>query len=94
MKKKLAIILPYKEIFSQNFAGAASIWVKDYNDLSKLSKDTIIYGNLENNIKPITKNFKNIILKKSVFSKNKIYINSFYNDYLKFKFEIILFYFT
>jgi len=89
MKKKLAIILPYKEIFSQNFAGAASIWVKDYNDLSKLSKDTIIYGNLEKNITPITKNFKNIKIKESLFSKNKVYINSFYNHYIKFKFKII-----
>ena len=32
MKKKIAIVLPYKEIFSKNYAGAASIWVKDYND--------------------------------------------------------------
>ena len=36
MKKKIAIILPYKEIFSQNYAGAASIWLKDYDALSKL----------------------------------------------------------
>ena len=27
---KIAIILPYKEIYSENFSGAASIWVKDY----------------------------------------------------------------
>ena len=42
MKKKIAIILPYKEIYSDNFAGAASIWVRDYNFLSSLSKETII----------------------------------------------------
>jgi glycosyltransferase involved in cell wall biosynthesis len=89
MKKTIAIVLPYKEIFSQNFAGAASIWVKDYDDLSKLSKETIVYGNLEGNLKPITKNFKNIKLDKRVFSKNKIYINSFYNHCIKFKFKII-----
>lgn len=89
MKKTIAIVLPYKEIFSQNFAGAASIWVKDYDDLSKLSKETIIYGNLEDNLKPITKNFKNIKLKKSIFSKNKIYISSFYNYCIKLKFKII-----
>ena len=27
---KIAVILPYKEIYSENFSGAASIWVKDY----------------------------------------------------------------
>ena len=89
MKKKIAIVLPYKEIFSKNYAGAASIWVKDYNDLSKLSEETLIYGNLNKKLKPITKNFKNINLKPSVFSKNKIYINSFYKDYLKNNFDII-----
>ena len=89
MKKKIAIVLPYKEIFSKNHAGAASIWVKDYNDLSKLSGETLIYGNLNKKFKPITKNFKNINLKSSVFSKNKIYINFFYKDYLKNNFDII-----
>ena len=89
MKKKIAIVLPYKEIFSKNYAGAASIWVKDYNDLSKLSGETLIYGNLSKKLKPITKNFKNINLKPSFFSKNKIYINSFYKDYLKNNFDII-----
>ena len=91
MNKKIAIVLPYKEIFlSKNYAGAASIWVKDYNDLSKLSGETLIYGNLNKKLKPITKKFfKNIDLKPSVFSKNKIYINSFYIDYLKNNFDII-----
>ena len=42
MKKKIAIILPYKEIYSENHAGAASIWVKDYNLSSKLSNKLLI----------------------------------------------------
>ena len=74
MNKNIAIILPYKEIFSHDYAGAASIWVKDYNALSKLSSKTIIYGNIDNKLKPISKNFKNISLKKNFFSKNKEYI--------------------
>ena len=41
MKKKIAIILPYKEIYSENFAGAASIWVKDYINLSKLQSTEV-----------------------------------------------------
>ena len=89
MKKKIAIVLPFKEIYSENHAGAASIWVKDYNDHSKLSNNTVIYGNLDKNLKPITNNFKNLNLKRSVFSKNKLYIESFYNDYIKYNFKII-----
>ena len=89
MKKKIAIILPYKEIYSNNNAGAASIWLKDYNDLSSLSKETIIYGNLNKNTKPITNNFKNINISTTTFSKTKAYINFFYKDYLKHKYEII-----
>ena len=89
MKKKIAIILPYKEIYSENFAGAASIWLKDYDCLSKLSNQTLIYGNLDKKLKPLTKNFKNISIVKTSFSKTKQYINYFYKDYLKNNFEVI-----
>ena len=89
MKKKIAIILPYKEIYSENHAGAASIWVKDYSILSSLSSQTIIYGNLENKLKPFSKNFKNINISQTSFSKTKQYINFFYKDYLKKDFDII-----
>ncbi len=89
MKTKIAIILPYKEIYSSELAGAASIWVKDYNKKSSLKKQTIIYGNLPNKLKPISKNFYNIKLKRSIFSKNKEYIEEFYKEYLKKKFDII-----
>ncbi len=89
MNKKVAIILPYKEIYSENHAGAASIWVKDYDNLSRLSKLTKIFGNLEKKIKPLTKNFKNININKTTFSKTKQYINFFYKDFLKNDYEII-----
>ena len=89
MKTKIAIILPYKEIYSSELAGAASILVKDYNKKSSLKKQTIIYGNLPNKLKPISKNFYNIKLKRSIFSKNKEYIEEFYKEYLKKKFDII-----
>ena len=89
MKKKIAIILPYKEIYSENYAGAASIWLKDYNDISKLSDQTLIYGNLNKNLKPITKNFQNINITTNTFSKTKEYINFFYKEFIKLKFEII-----
>ena len=73
MKKKIksiAILLPYKEIYSKNFSGAASIWVKDYLGKSLLTKKTLVYGYLENRLKPLTSNFKNLFFKKTIFSKS------------------------
>ena len=89
MKKEIAIILPYKEIYSNNYAGAASIWIKDYNKLSSLSNKTLIYGNLDKGKKPLTRNFKNLKITKTAFSKTKKYISLFYKDYQKYKFKLI-----
>ena len=66
MKKNIAILLPYKEKYNLNKAGAASIWVKDYLSISKLNNQTLVFGNLEKQDKPLTKNFVNIdITRKS-----------------------------
>ena len=46
MSKDIAILLPYKEKYTNKDAGAASIWVKDYLRISKLTDKTTIYGNL------------------------------------------------
>ncbi len=89
MKKEIAIILPYKEIYSNNHAGAASIWIKDYDKLSSLSNKTVIYGNLDKGKKPLTKNFKNLTITKTTFSKTKKYISLFYKYYFKYKFKLI-----
>ena len=89
MIKDIAILLPYKETYTNESAGAASIWLKDYMNRSLLSNRTLIYGNIDKNEKPLTKHFKNISLSKSFFSKTKTYMNSFYKDYKKFNFEII-----
>ena len=86
---KIAIILPYKEIYSENFSGAASIWVKDYFKKSILSNSTYIYGSLDKGLKPITKNFTNLNISDYSFSKTKNYIKKFYIDHLKKDFDII-----
>ena len=65
MSKEIAILLPYKEKYTNKEAGAASIWVKDYLRVSKLSNKTTIYGNLSKKEKPITNNFRNISINKS-----------------------------
>ena len=84
-KYSIAILLPYKEIYSTNFSGAASIWVKDYLRKSLLTKKTVVYGYLEEKLKPLTKNFKNLFFKKTIFSKSKSYAQNFLNDCKKNK---------
>ena len=42
MTKKIAILLPYKEKYTNKDAGAASIWVKDYLKVSSLKDDTVV----------------------------------------------------
>ena len=89
MTNKIAIILPYKEIYNKNHAGAASIWVKDYLSLSNLKNKTEVYGSLDKSLVPFTKNFTNIDIGKTIFSKTQKYINFFYNEYLNKKYKII-----
>jgi len=89
IKKEIAILLPYKENYTINHAGAASIWIKDYLSLSKLKNKTMIYGNLKKKLKPLTANFSNIDLKGRFISKNLRYTEILYNDYIKKKYLII-----
>ena len=89
MKKNIAILLPYKEKYNLNKAGAASIWVKDYLSISKLNNQTLVFGNLEKKDKPLTKNFININLDKTYIRKNIQYTKHLYNYHLKNPFKII-----
>ena len=57
MKKEIAILLPYKEKYTSKDAAAASIWVKDYLKESRLNKQTVVFGNLQKNQEPLSKNF-------------------------------------
>ena len=89
MKKNIAILLPYKEKYNLDKAGAASIWVKDYLSISKLKRQTLIFGNLDKKDKPLTKNFVNIDLTKAYIRKNIQYTKHLYDYHLKNKFNII-----
>ena len=89
LKYKIAILLPYKEIYSANFSGAASIWVKDYLRKSTLAKSTMVYGYLKGNLEPLTKNFKNLLIKNTIFSKSKKYAENFLSECKKSNFDII-----
>ena len=89
MTKEIAILLPYKEKYSEDQAGAASIWVKDYLKLSKLRDKTLVYGNLNPKFSPITNNFKNINLNNLLIKKNLQYTKKFYEYCVKKKHKII-----
>ena len=88
-KNSIAILLPYKENYSNNYAGAASIWVKDYLIHSKLSNQTTVYGNLKKGLAPLTKNFQNLNIDSAFINKNLKYTSNFYNHYLKKNFNVV-----
>ena len=86
---RIAILLPYKENYTKDLAGAASIWVKSYKKLSKFKKKIYVFGNLNKSRLPLTKNFINIDIKTKLFSKTREYVNNFYNYIFNKKFNII-----
>ena len=75
MRKKIFIILPYKESLDPNSAGAVSIYVKDTTKYSKYKKDIKIIS---------SENFE-----KAKIFKNKNYIKNFCNKYKNTKIDII-----
>ena len=89
MKKKIAILLPYKEKYTLKDAAAASIWVKDYLGKSNLKNQTLVFGNLNKKNKPITNNYFNLDISNINFKKNYFYTRKFLNIYNNFKFDII-----
>ncbi len=74
---KISILLPYKENYSPNLAGAVSLFVNDINQHSDFKNTTYIYGNTTSE-KKLSKNYINIKLNKKILrSTSKIYIESF-----------------
>ena len=74
---KISILLPYKENFSPNYAGAVSLFINDTLKISKYKNKTTVFGNTE--FKNIFKlKYKNISLDKKLFqSQNKRYVEEF-----------------
>ena len=79
IKKKIAILLPYKDNFTNSNAGSASIWVKDFNKKSLYKDQITIFGNtifLEDLIDK--KRYRNLYMHKKTFgSKNIVYVKEF-----------------
>ena len=64
---KISILLPYKENFAPNYAGAVSLFVNDITKQSVFKNSTFIFGNT-NSKKKLSKNYINLDLKKKDFS--------------------------
>ena len=75
---KISTLLPYKENFSSEYAGAVSIFINGVNSKSKFKNDITVYGNTQykNNL---SSNYSNLSLKnKSLFvSSSNLYVDNF-----------------
>jgi len=89
MKKNIAILLPYKERYTLKESAAASIWVKDYLKESDYANQTLVFGNLTKNKKPLSKNFINLDIKNIKFKKNYFYTKKFFDKCNDFNFKVI-----
>ena len=77
---RISVLLPYKENFSEDYAGAVSLFVKDTVVNSKYFKSTYIFGNT-NFKKKFLKQYVNINLKKKLLqSMSKIYVDNFLKE--------------
>ena len=74
---KISILLPYKENFSINKAGAVSLYVRDITSQSKFKKNIKIYGETKDKEK-LLNGFVHLDIKKKFYlSKTNAYINEF-----------------
>jgi len=74
---KISILLPYKENFTHDFAGAVSLFVSQISKISKFKSNTFIYGSTKSK-KYLTNNYRNITFKKNIFqSSSKVYVSNF-----------------
>ena len=74
---KISILLPYKENFSPNYAGAVSLFVNDITENSIYKKTTNIFGNTIYK-KFLSDKYINLSINKNVFfSTNNEYVKNF-----------------
>lgn len=86
---KISILLPYKENFSPNYAGAVSIFVRDTVKYSKYYNTTHVFGQM-NYKNPFLKKYINIKSKKNIFeSASRNYVEEFIKKEKSLKSDII-----
>ena len=66
---KISILLPYKENFSPDYAGAVSLFINDTLRISKYKRSTIVFGNTNYKNKFRLK-YKNIDIPKKIFQSH------------------------
>ena len=85
----ISILLPYKENFTADNAGAVSLFVSDINNKSNFKEKTIIFGNTKGN-KLLSNNYANLNLDKSIFrSTSKQYVEAFLKYQQKIKTDLV-----
>ena len=85
---KSAIILPFKESYSDDGFGAVSIWVKDYLNNSNINRDLVFCRKLETNRKYLTKDVAPILVSEKLFT-NSNYIKKISLEIIKNKIKIV-----
>ena len=74
---KISVLLPYKEDFAHDLAGAVSLFVSQISKKSKYKDNISIFGNTKSK-KYLIPNYNNIHFKTNILqSSSKNYINSF-----------------
>ena len=87
----IATILPYKENYTSNGAGAVSLWIKDFMRDSKYKKNVSVFGSTTNK-NYLTKNYINInfpIMNSRFYSTTKEYSKRIIIKLKKSHFDII-----
>ena len=74
---KISILLPYKENFSPNYAGAVSLFVNDITKISKYKNNISIYGSTKFNKKFPLNYFNLNLVTEFIKSQSKSYIEEF-----------------
>ncbi len=87
---KTCILLPYKENFSSEYAGAVSIFIKDTISKSKYKKETTVYGNTKFKQNFLKKYVNLSLSNKSIFQSNSnLYVDNFIKDKNVYNSDII-----
>ena len=77
---KISILLPYKENFSPNYAGAVSLFVNDITKISKYKSNIHIYGSTNFNKKFPLKYYNLTLQNNFTTSQSKSYIQEFVKE--------------
>ena len=62
VNKKIGVLLPFKDHFTNSKAGSASIWIKDFNKKSTYKNNIYVCGNTDNTSE--SNSIENFVLKK------------------------------